>query len=135
MKMRFFFAILLALAAGAARAESFPKGELFAPLIADPNETRTFVSLFSVDSETVQSWLGYVGVGANFGLYRWAGKQPGDASQLGVFAAINSLFDMEESSYPWSTPTTGSASRTSCSAGRFPGRTRLFTRARTLATN
>ena len=66
-----------------AAAEWFPKGEVFEPLIADPNETRTFLSMLSVDSETVQSWFGDVGVGVNFGLYRWAGKQPGDASQLG----------------------------------------------------
>ena len=76
-------AIVLALAAPPAAAEWFPKGEVFEPLIADPNETRTFLSMLSVDSETVQSWFGDVGVGVNFGLYRWAGKQPGDASQLG----------------------------------------------------
>jgi Protein of unknown function (DUF1207) len=126
MKMRFLFAMLVALAAGAARAESFPKGELFAPLIADPNETRTFVSLFSVDSETVQSWLGYVGVGANFGLYRWAGKQPGDASQLGVFAAINSLFDMEETSYPLVNTDYRVGFTYELQRGQFSARTRLF---------
>jgi hypothetical protein len=126
MKMRLFFAMLLAFAAGAARAESFPKGELFAPLIADHNETRTFMSLLSLDSETVQSWFGDVGVGANFGLYRWPGKQPGDASQLGVFAAVNSLFDMEGTSYPLVNTDYRVGFTYELQRGQFSARTRLF---------
>jgi hypothetical protein len=126
MKKRLFFAIVLALAAGTARAESFPKGELFAPLIADPNETRTYLSLISLDSETVQSWFGDVGVGVNFGLYRWPGKQPGDASQLGVFAAINSLFDMEGTSYPLVNTDYRVGFTYELRRGPFSGRTRLF---------
>ena len=120
------FATLLTLAAGAASAESFPKGELFAPLIADHNETRTYVSLLSLDSETVQSWFGDVGVGANFGLYRWPGKQPGDASQLGVFAAVNSLFDMEATSYPLVNTDYRVGFTYELQRGQFSARTRLF---------
>lgn len=120
------FATLMTLAAGAASAESFPKGELFAPLIADHNETRTFMSLLSLDSETVQSWFGDVGVGANFGLYRWPGKQPGDASQLGVFAAVNSLFDMEGTSYPLVNTDYRVGFTYELQRGQFSARTRLF---------
>lgn len=120
------FATLVTLAAGAASAESFPKGELFAPLIADHNETRTYVSLLSLDSETVQSWFGDVGVGANFGLYRWPGKQPGDASQLGVFAAVSSLFDMEGTSYPLVNTDYRVGFTYELQRGQFSARTRLF---------
>jgi hypothetical protein len=120
------FATLVTLAAGAASAESFPKGELFAPLIADHNETRTYMSLLSLDSETVQSWFGDVGVGANFGLYRWPGKQPGDASQLGVFAAVNSLFDMEGTSYPLVNTDYRVGFTYELQRGKFSARTRLF---------
>ena len=120
------FATLVTLAAGAASAESFPKGELFAPLIADHNETRTYVSLLSLDSETVQSWFGDVGVGANFGLYRWPGKQPGDASQLGVFAVVNSLFDMEGTSYPLVNTDYRVGFTYELQRGQFSARTRLF---------
>jgi hypothetical protein len=120
------FATLVTLAAGAASAESFPKGELFAPLIADHNETRTYMSLLSLDSETVQSWFGDVGVGANFGLYRWPGKQPGDASQLGVFAAFNSLFDMEGTSYPLVNTDYRVGFTYELQRGQFSARTRLF---------
>ena len=120
------FATLVTLAAGAASAESFPKGELFAPLIADHNETRTFMSLLSLDSETVQSSFGDVGVGANFGLYRWPGKQPGDASQLGVFAAVNSLFDMEGTSYPLVNTDYRVGFTYELQRGQFSARTRLF---------
>lgn len=126
MKMRLFFAIVLALAAGAARAESFPKGEVFAPLIADPNETRTYLSLIGLDSETVQSWFGDVGVGANFGLYRWPGKQPGDASQVGIFAAFNSLFDMEGTSYPLVNTDYRVGFTYELQRGKLSARTRLF---------
>jgi hypothetical protein len=126
MKMRLFFAIVLALAAGAARAESFPKGEVFAPLIADPNETRSYLSLISLDSETVQSWFGDVGVGANFGLYRWPGKQPGDASQVGIFAAFSSLFDMEGTSYPLVNTDYRVGFTYELQRGKLSARTRLF---------
>ena len=119
-------AIVLALAAPPAAAEWFPKGEVFEPLIADPNETRTFLSMLSVDSETVQSWFGDVGVGVNFGLYRWAGKQPGDASQLGLFAAVNSLFDLEESSYPLVNTDYRVGFTYELQRGKFSARSRLF---------
>jgi hypothetical protein len=114
------------LAAPPAAAQWFPKGEVFEPLIADPNETRTFLSMLSLDSETVQSWFGDVGVGVNFGLYRWAGKQPGDASQLGLFAAVNSLFDLEESSYPLVNTDYRVGFTYELQRGKFSARSRLF---------
>ena len=68
------------------RAQSFPEGDVFTPLVADPFETRSFLSVLSVDSDPVQSTFGSVGLGVNFGLYRWPGQQPGDGWQVGLFA-------------------------------------------------
>ena len=110
-----------------AAAEWFPKGEVFEPLIADPNETRTFLSMLSVDSETVQSWFGDVGVGVNFGLYRWAGKQPGDASQPGPLCRRElALRPGRIVLSPRQHRLPGRVSRTNCSAGSSPARSRLF---------
>lgn len=91
---------LLALAAPAAHAQAFPERDLIRPLVADPIEPRNFVSVLGVDTNQSQSTFGSVGLGFNYGLYRWSGKKPGDGWQLGMFAGFNSQFDLEESSYP-----------------------------------
>ena len=86
--------------APAARAETFPKGDVFAPLVADPIEPRNFISFLHLDTDAVETTLGSVGLGLNFGFRRWPGSQPGDGWQLGIFAAFASQFDLEGDSYP-----------------------------------
>lgn len=120
------FALLAAFAAQGARAQSFPDGDVFTPLVADPVETRNFLSVLGLDSETVQTTLGSVGVGANFGLYRWAGQQPGDGWQIGIFAQINSQFDLEGTSYPLINTDFRVGVPVSFRNGAFSGRARVF---------
>lgn len=94
------FAFLLAFAVQGVRAQSFPDGDVFRPLVADPLETRTFLSVIGVDFEQTQTTAASVGIGANLGFYRWPGERPGEGWQLGMFAHFASQFDLEEDSYP-----------------------------------
>ena len=102
MKTRFLltFAFLVAFAAPGARAQSFPDGELFTPLVADPVETRTFLSVVGADFERGQTTAASVGIGASLGFYRWPGERPNEGWQLGMFANFASQFDLEGESYP-----------------------------------
>lgn len=93
-------AIVLAVAAPAAAAQGFPTGDVFRPLVADPIETRSFVSVVGLDAERAQSTFAPIGVGLDFPLHRWAGNASRDGWQLGFFAAIQSQFDLEGDSFP-----------------------------------
>lgn len=94
------FAFLLAFAVQGVRAQSFPDGDVFRPLVADPLETRTFLSVIGVDFEQTQTTAASVGIGANLGFYRWPGERPGEGWQLGMFAHFASQFDLEGESMP-----------------------------------
>ena len=120
------FALLLAFARGAAAGEAFPAAEVFAPLVADPFETRTFASLLSLSSDRVDTTIASVGVGKNFGLYRWEGKRAGDASQIGLFVAFASQFDMDRESDPLINTDYRVGATYELRRGQFSGRARLF---------
>lgn len=128
MKIRLLlaFAFLAALAAQGARAQSFPEGDVFRPLVADPNETRSYLSLINVDSEHDQQWIGDVGVGANLGFYRWGGARAGDGLQIGIFAAVQSQFAVEQSSYPLVNTDYRVGFPLTYRSGDFSARARLF---------
>lgn len=128
MKKRFsaLAAVLLAIAAQSATAESFPAGDVFNPLVADPIEPRNFLSVLAVDSERAQTTLGSVGLGVNFGLYRWAGQKPADGWQVGLFAAFNSQFDLEADSYPLVNTDYRVGIPVSFRRGDFSGRARIY---------
>jgi hypothetical protein len=90
-------AIVLCLAAaGAAAAEYFPAGHVFRPLLADPAEPRSFVSLLRAEPADGERFtLASVGFGSNFGLVRWPAAAPGEGWQLGVFGAVFSQFNLD----------------------------------------
>lgn len=87
-------AILLAVMVHAAKAETFPVGDVFRPLVADPMEPRTFFSLLSLKTATDRFTVASIGAGTNFGLVRWSGERPGEGWQLGIFGSIASQFDL-----------------------------------------
>lgn len=93
-------AMLLLFSIHSARAESFPEGDVFRPLVADPYEVRTFLSVLGIDFERNQTTAASVGIGVNFGLYRWHGQRPGEGWQVSMFAHFASQFDLEADSYP-----------------------------------
>ena len=91
-------AILLALIGEPARAESFPAGDVFRPLVADSAEPRFFISVLSVDRSNDKLTVGSIGGGVNFGLYRWPGERADEGWQVGIFGSITSQADLGSSS-------------------------------------
>jgi hypothetical protein len=90
-----FFWLCAVLVAPMACAESFPAGDVFRPLIADPLEPRFFVSVLSLDAPKDTLTAGSVGAGTNFGLYRWPGDRAGEGWQIGVAGAVFSQFNLD----------------------------------------
>jgi len=90
-----FVSLCALLVAPLACAESFPAGDVFRPLIADPLEPRFFVSMLSLDAPAQTLTAGSVGAGTTFGLYRWAGERADEGWQVGVFGAIFSQFNLD----------------------------------------
>jgi len=81
-----------------AGAEYFPVGQVFRPLVADPAEPRSFVSLLRAHTPGDPFTVGSVGFGANFGVVRWPGEAPGEGWQTGVFGVVFSQFNLSEPS-------------------------------------
>jgi hypothetical protein len=90
--------LLLATAAGAARAESFPVGDVFRPLVADPTEPRLFLSVLGLEAPAARYTVAAIGAGTNFGFYRWPGERAGEGWQVGMFGSIFSQFDLGSAS-------------------------------------
>ena len=97
MRMGAVLLVLLAVAAPCA-ADSFPVGDVFRPLVADPAEPRSFVSILKLDTAVDRFTVAAVGYGANFGLRRWPGERPGEGWQTGIFGTVFSQFNLSESS-------------------------------------
>jgi hypothetical protein len=70
-----------------------PQGDVFCGLIADPKRPHSFASYHRGTSPTLDTDVAAVGVGENFGLFRWRGLQ------LGLEAGIFSQFDLRTPSY------------------------------------
>lgn len=91
------YAVLSALAAaGCQSAVALPRGDLFAPLLADPKEPQFFMSLRAVeppDDDRVS--VAAVGFGESFGLYRNAGRREGDGFQADVAGGLFAQFNVD----------------------------------------
>jgi uncharacterized protein DUF1207 len=81
-----------------AAAEAFPVGDVFRPLVADPTEPRTFLSILSLKTPSDTFTVASIGAGVNFGLYRWPGERAGDGWQVGLFGSVFSQFNLDSSS-------------------------------------
>jgi hypothetical protein len=76
----------------------FPEDQIFCPVLADPKEARSFVSilrgtfrsLYDLSGEGTN--IGSVGLGDSFGLLRWGGPSPGEGLQLDVVGSIFAQF-------------------------------------------
>jgi hypothetical protein len=119
-------AILLALIGEPARAESFPAGDVFRPLVADPAEPRFFVSVLSVERSSDKLTVGSIGGGVNFGLYRWPGERADEGWQVGIFGSITSQFDLGSSSDDLINADYRVGFPLSYKRGDFSGRARIF---------
>jgi hypothetical protein len=78
----------------------FPKDQIFCRLIADPKESRSFVSLLrgtfpSLDDPAGRgTTIASVGLGDSVGLVRWGGPSPGEGLQLDLVGSIFAQFDL-----------------------------------------
>ena len=85
---------------------ALPQDENFCPLLADPKQARSFVSILGGTFETLDdpedpasTTVGSVGLGDSFGLVRWGGGgRPGDGFQLSLTGAVFAQFDLGTSS-------------------------------------
>ena len=81
-------------------AVSFPQDQIFCPIVADPKEARSFVSLLrgtfrSLDDPSGEgTTIASVGLGDSFGLVRWGGPAPHEGLQLDVVGSIFAQFDL-----------------------------------------
>src|SRR5688572_32829905 len=81
---------------------AFPQDQIFCPTVADPKETRSFVSLLrgtfrSLDDPSGKgTGIVSVGLGDSFGLVRWGGPSPNEGVQLDVVGSIFAQFRSEE---------------------------------------
>jgi hypothetical protein len=80
------------------QGETFPVGDLFWPLIADPKQPRFFVSLLSFSSLDVRYTMASVGFGETFGMYRFFGSREGDGLQLSLEGALFAQFNLDSAS-------------------------------------
>jgi len=128
MKARFWsaFTFLLAFAAQGVCAQSFPEGDVFRPLVADPIEPRFFFSVVQMDVGDQNVTVAPVGAGVNFGLYRWPGERAGDGWQLGIFGAVASQFNLDSSSDDLINTDFRVGIPLSYRRGAFSGRARVF---------
>lgn len=79
---------------------SFPRDQIFCPLLADPKETRSFVTILGGSFPSLSdpvgrgTTIGSVGLGDNLGLVRWGGPRANDGLQLDVIGSIFAQFDI-----------------------------------------
>src|SRR5687767_6738825 len=82
----------------------FPEDQIFCPVLADPKEARSFVSILrgtfrSLDDPSGEGTnIGSVGLGDSFGLLRWGGPSPGEGLQLDIVGSIFAQFAVSEPS-------------------------------------
>lgn len=128
MNARFWssFALLLAFGVQGLHAQSFPTGDVFRPLIADPTEPRFFISVLDLHAGDPSYTVASVGAGTNFGLYRWPGERPGEGWQLGVDALVASQFNLDTGSDDLINTDFRIGLPLSYKRGSFAGRAKLF---------
>lgn len=79
---------------------SFPRGDVFCPLIADPKGSGSFLSYVrGRSSSAFGTDLGSVGIGDRLGLARWNGPTVGEGLQISLEGNIYAQFDLNTSSY------------------------------------
>jgi len=79
---------------------AFPADQIFCPLIADPKEPRTFITVLRgtfpslADPSGEGTAIGAVGLGDSFGLLRVGGPSAGEGLQFDVTGSIFAQFDL-----------------------------------------
>ena len=119
----------------------FPADRLDCPVLADPKEPRTFVSVLrgrfrSLDAPDGDSTtIGTVGLGDSFGLIRWGGPVANDGLQLDAVGSIFAQFDLGAESYDLINADYVIGLPLTFRRGGFSTRLKVYPRARTSATS
>jgi hypothetical protein len=74
---------------------AYPVGDVFRPLLADPRQPHFYISLREYDMSSERMTTAAVGLGETFGLYRFAGRAPGDGVQISVDGGVFALFNLD----------------------------------------
>ncbi|HEY9052392.1 MAG TPA: DUF1207 domain-containing protein [Gammaproteobacteria bacterium] len=104
----------------------FPQRDYFKPLIANVKEPQFFVTFAQAQDDQNDILVGLVGLGQNFGLYRWPSSSSGDGWQLSFFAGLFSQFNMDSPSDDLLNSDYLVGLPLSFRYGQFSGRFRLF---------
>ncbi len=72
----------------------FPIGDLFLPILADPKQPQFFAAFRWYNTPTEETHVAAVGYGETFGLYRRAGKRPGDGLQVSISGGLFAQFNL-----------------------------------------
>ena len=80
------------------QGETFPTGDMFQPLIADPKQPQFFVGISNFKSLNSQYTMASVGFGETFGLYRFFGSREGNGLQVSLEGAIFAQFNLDSDS-------------------------------------
>ena len=75
--------------------ESFPTGDLFQPLIADPKQPQFSVSVNRFKSQGLRYTRASVSFGETFGFYRFFGEKEGDGLQFSLEAGLFGQFNLD----------------------------------------
>jgi hypothetical protein len=79
---------------------AFPRGDVFCPLLADPKTEGSFASyLRGTSTSAFGTDLASVGLGDQFGLFRWNGPGLGEGVQLSVSGNVYAQFDLDTESF------------------------------------
>lgn len=79
---------------------SFPEGDIFAPLLADPKQEQAYLSVHEAEIRGVGNFT--VASGAynlDFGLTRWPGNETGGGWQLSLKGGVFSIFNLDSPSF------------------------------------
>jgi hypothetical protein len=73
----------------------YPAGDVFAPLQADPKTLQNSIAFVHVNADAARLSAALVGIGGEFGYYRWRGRPDGYEWQMGIFAGVLSQFNLD----------------------------------------
>jgi hypothetical protein len=97
--------LLLSVVASACAAQSvrprftlLPRGDVFAPLLADPKQPEFLAGIVRLRSSIRSTTVGAAAFGENIGAVRWAGAGVCDGIQIGLAGGVFAQFDLAAAS-------------------------------------
>ncbi len=106
---------------------SFPRGDVFCPLVADPKGEGSFAAYVrGTSSSAFGTDLASAGMGDRLGLFRWNGPTLGEGLQLSLAGNVYAQFDLNAPSFDLINADYVIGLPLTLRRGRFSGRLRLY---------